>query len=287
MIAKLIKHEYRATARTFLPLLGAVLVLSGLSWLMMQLGGGAAGASGSNSFFDALHALVTMFTLLGLVALMLCSVLITVQRFYKNILGDEGYLMLTLPATPAQHIAAKLIVGTAWTVAALAMTLLVAWMLGSAMAGTATMHVSVDGVGATSLTLSQAAASFKNTFGIPLWRGALMIGLLFLCGVVNTYLMAYFCMTVGSQWPQQRLAASIGVFVVVDFVRRFLFVCILAVVSVSVAAPGSALYQALTGLTVGSVFMLVPAVGSAVLLAEAVVYFFAARWFLTARLNLA
>ena len=31
MMAKLIKHEYRATARTFVPLLGAVLALTGLS----------------------------------------------------------------------------------------------------------------------------------------------------------------------------------------------------------------------------------------------------------------
>lgn len=39
MLAKLIKHEFKATARIFLPILGTVLVLTGAAALTVKLGG--------------------------------------------------------------------------------------------------------------------------------------------------------------------------------------------------------------------------------------------------------
>jgi len=38
----------------------------------------------------------------------------TVQRFYKNILGDTGYLMNTIPVRPWMNILSKLLVSTFW-----------------------------------------------------------------------------------------------------------------------------------------------------------------------------
>lgn len=38
------------------------------------------------------------------------TLIIQIQRFSKNLLGDEGYLMFTLPASVSQHITAKLVV---------------------------------------------------------------------------------------------------------------------------------------------------------------------------------
>ena len=39
------------------------------------------------------------------------------QRFYKNLLGDEGYIMFTLPASVHQHVWSKLIVSAVWFIA--------------------------------------------------------------------------------------------------------------------------------------------------------------------------
>ena len=44
----------------------------------------------------ALFAVLAAFALLAMLAVI---VIVAVQRFYKNLLGDEGYLMFTLPAT--------------------------------------------------------------------------------------------------------------------------------------------------------------------------------------------
>ena len=39
---------------------------------------------------------------------------VMIQRFYKNLLGDEGYLMFTLPASVHQQVWSKLIVSSVW-----------------------------------------------------------------------------------------------------------------------------------------------------------------------------
>lgn len=285
MLAKLIKHEYRATARLFLPLFGAVLVLSGLSWGMMRLGGVDAARRG-NTVFSALTGILTLLAILSVFVLMVCAVLITIQRFYKNLLGDEGYLMLTLPATPAQHIAAKLTVGLVWTAAALAITLLVVALLGLSIAAEA-----FRAAGGASVTVSQVAsdfaASFAAEFGMPLWRGGLLLGLFFLCGVTNIYLMTYLSMAVGSQWLQQRLGASIGAYVVLDVVRRIVFILATAAASLLFSNPNSPLGAFFAGLNMSASITLVLCAGGAELLAEGALYFFLTRRLLTRRLNLA
>lgn len=284
MIGKLIKYEYRATARIFWPLAGAAAGLSAVTWITMQLGSARlAEVMGIfHKVFGLAEGVLTIFTFAALMALMIGTLLVTIQRFYKNILGDEGYLMLTLPATPAQHIAAKLIVGTAWTAASLVIALLAALALG--LSAVEITSMSGDGPTVAHLTFAQAAVGFESEMGIELWRFVGVLGLLFLCGVVNTYLLAYLCMAVGSQWPQQRLAASIGIFAALDFVRRILWVC---VALVSGATFANSLYQKLIQMNAGTAFLTFGAGACGILTLEAVVYFFAARHVLTKRLNLA
>ena len=111
MLAKLIKHEFKATARIFLPILGTVLVLTGAAALTVKLGGilvlpGGTGWGGP--VLGLASGLLCLLTFIAMMAMMTAAVVVTIQRFYKNLLGDEGYLMFTLPVTPAQHITAKL-----------------------------------------------------------------------------------------------------------------------------------------------------------------------------------
>ena len=47
-------------------------------------------------------------------AVCVVAVVMMIQRFYKNLLGDEGYVSFTLPATVDEHILAKLISSFIW-----------------------------------------------------------------------------------------------------------------------------------------------------------------------------
>lgn len=111
MLVKLMKHEFRATARIFLPLCGALLILSAVTRLLF----GTDYDFDSDNFVLMMSVMISIF----LYGMMICAIyvmsfFVMVQRFYKNLLGDEGYIMFTLPVRPWQHILSKLLVSIIW-----------------------------------------------------------------------------------------------------------------------------------------------------------------------------
>ena len=105
MLTKLLKHEFRATARIMGPLYLVLLAVAlGFNFSARLMDSG-------NFVLNMLAALVVMAYVVAITAVFIVAFILMLQRFYKNLLGDEGYLMFTLPVTPAQHITAKLAVG--------------------------------------------------------------------------------------------------------------------------------------------------------------------------------
>lgn len=112
MLGKLLKHEFRATSRTMLPLFGVVLLLSLLANLSFtQIADTDSGA------LDILFGLFIFAFFLGLFTMGVMSLVVMIQRFYKNLLGDEGYLTLTLPVNVHEIVWSKLIVSFVWFLA--------------------------------------------------------------------------------------------------------------------------------------------------------------------------
>ena len=112
MLRKLLKHEFRATGRIMLPM---YLIL-----LVTALGSNLAGRKMFGSSSDILSLLgVLIVTAFGfaICGVLVMSFVLMIQRFYKNLLQDEGYLMFTLPVSVHQHIWSKLIVSVVWFVA--------------------------------------------------------------------------------------------------------------------------------------------------------------------------
>ncbi len=124
MLRKLLKHEFRATGRVMLPM---YLIL-----LVTAVGSNLAGRkmlNGRSEVLDTLGVIVIMAFGFAIAGAMLMSFVLMIQRFYKNLLQDEGYLMFTLPASHTllfkvkipdtyhvvhHHIWAKLIVSAVW-----------------------------------------------------------------------------------------------------------------------------------------------------------------------------
>ena len=109
MLRKLLKHEFRATARIMVPVYLVLLVT-------------ALGANFSTrgiletpyAVLNILGSLLVMAFVVAIMAVCVVSFLLMIQRFYKNLLRDEGYLMLTLPASVHQQVWSKLIVSSVW-----------------------------------------------------------------------------------------------------------------------------------------------------------------------------
>lgn len=124
MLGKLIKHELRGSGRTMLPFILVSLFLSVMAGLSMR----AMEHQQDYSWFSILFGIVIFLFVAGLMAVCIMSVVVVINRFRQNLLGDEGYLMFTLPVSVDAHIWAKLIVSAIWFLAT-ALTCMLAVML--------------------------------------------------------------------------------------------------------------------------------------------------------------
>ncbi|MBQ3076962.1 MAG: hypothetical protein IJC43_03800 [Clostridia bacterium] len=111
MTFKLIKHEFRATRRLMLPLLAALLATS----LLTRFSADFLTAVGDpGGFFVMLAGLLsTTYSVLAFSAGFITAFFMA-QRFYRSMLGDEGYLSFTLPVSVHQLVLSRLLVAVFW-----------------------------------------------------------------------------------------------------------------------------------------------------------------------------
>jgi len=112
MLAKLMKYEIKATARIFLPMYAVLLVFAIINRLLNPFH--TFETQGTFNLQVLLGALSTVLYFILIIAVFVIALVISIQRFYKNLLGDEGYLMFTLPVKPWQHIISKLLTAVMW-----------------------------------------------------------------------------------------------------------------------------------------------------------------------------
>jgi len=113
MLTKLIKHEFRATARIMWPIFAGMLALTfamRVSQRVLQ--------NDSHWLLNLLAMLIVMGFILGIMGLCFAPMVVSAARFRSHILKDEGYLTLTLPVSMHQLLASKLIVSAVWYAAA-------------------------------------------------------------------------------------------------------------------------------------------------------------------------
>ena len=116
MLGKLLRYDFRSMYKQFSILWPAALIAALLSRLVTW-------ASRHTDFFLELGIIKGSFGLLQavpamayfalMVALVTATFLYVIQRFFNGLLGDEGYLMHTLPVRLWQLIFSKLLAATA------------------------------------------------------------------------------------------------------------------------------------------------------------------------------
>ena len=115
MLRKLMKHELRASARLMLPLYLVVLLLSvGARFSTAWLDTTPTLSPVLEKLLNLVSILVVMGFVVGLIAVFVVALVLMIQRFRSNLLGDEGYVMFTLPVSPHQLVWSKLLISTLW-----------------------------------------------------------------------------------------------------------------------------------------------------------------------------
>ena len=110
MLKQLLKYEFKATKRLYFGLYLALALLSVVLGVTFRQEHALAH---STSFQNLQVILMIVYVSVILAIAVLCFVN-TIQRFYQNLLGREGYLMHTLPVTETQLILSKLLTSMVW-----------------------------------------------------------------------------------------------------------------------------------------------------------------------------
>lgn len=103
MLGKLLKYELKATSRVFIPLYIAILVVSIVNGLSLNLE------------ILNIQGLATIILMCLFISLFVITIVVTIQRFNKNLLKDEGYLMFTLPVSSKHLVLSKYLTSLIWT----------------------------------------------------------------------------------------------------------------------------------------------------------------------------
>ena len=210
MLKKLLKYEFRATARTYggmyLALLAASVLFGGSVWRW----------NGTNS--DAYSTLVGLLSLVYtavLIGTAVVTIMTIVQRFYRNLLGREGYLMHTLPVTETQLVTSKLISSTVWSLCSILAACLSFGILA------VLMMADMDLLEQLPWLFSQLREAFSQ-FSIEFWEALLFSGLVCFVRMVSAIACIYAACMVGHQFKNHPALAGILSFFVMQYVQGWL-----------------------------------------------------------------
>ncbi len=193
MLAKLMKYEIKATARLFVPLYLTLLFFALFNRILNPFEMLDSAESFNLQVLFSLLSITAYFMLI--IGTMVMTLVIMIQRFYKNLLGDEGYLMFTLPVEPWKHIISKFLVAMFWTVLSFATAMCSVLIL-----------LKVDNLFGE---LRRLIEQFTELFG----RYALFTMPLYaLIYLASGILMIYAAISLGHVFSRHKLLASFGMY---------------------------------------------------------------------------
>ncbi len=196
MLGTLIKYEFKAVGRLLLPLYGAWLIAA------VMLGLSIGESAGNGPLFITLSGL--LYGGAAMVSVILTCILL-IQRFYKNLLGNEGYIMFALPVPTSHHLVNKILSGAVWGTAGI----IVAVLSGLLIAGF------IEGFGSiwenfhfflldTQLMMERAPSAILVVIEF--------IAVIFIA-FAETAAKVYAAIAVGHQWSGHRVLGAIAAFI--------------------------------------------------------------------------
>ena len=207
MLSKLLKYEFKATGRIFLPLFLALLIFAGITRLFSAIG---------PEQWDT-PAVISMIIYVTIMAGMFVMTLIMmIQRFYKNLLSDEGYLMHTLPVKPWKHIVSKLLVSMLWMIISLSAALISSLIIALKK-------------GDLSEIIGDFAIFFHRAieqYGASIYLLTFEIIISILISIASGILIVYASIALGHLSNRHKMLASFGAFIVLSTLSQILLTLI-------------------------------------------------------------
>lgn len=202
MLIKLFKYEFKACGRTLFPLYFLAIVLSILLRLTM----------GRNVSEFLQGSLALLFTAIC-TAVAVVTLFTTIRRFSRNVLGDEGYLTMTLPVKSSSIIWAKLLNSVIYVIFGTIVAIIAMLTIGDGW------HVFFH------WELYREIVNMLGMMGTYEWWALLNLLLIGLLSLVEPILMIYFSLAIAQLnfAYKYRSIISVVVFIVLNIVIFNLF----------------------------------------------------------------
>jgi hypothetical protein len=214
MLGKLFKYEIKSTARQFLSIFTVLIGLAFILKLFNTL-------STKLDIMLVPNALFMFLYVVTIIGMFIATVIIALQRFYKNLIGDEGYLMFTLPVDVWKQVFVKTVIAVMWTLAGIIVALLSVLII--AFYGNIFKDISDF--------LSVAEQSFTMQFGMSIYPLAAKILGIFILAIASGYLMIFTSISIGQLFRSHRVACSVGAYFGIYIINQIFMVTVMTVVS--------------------------------------------------------
>ncbi len=271
MLRKLMKHEFRATGRVMLPLYLVLLVTAvGANFTTRGL------MDTEYRILDVISVLLVTAFGIALVGVCAMSMVVMVERFYKNLLRDEGYVMMTLPVSVHQQVWSKLLVSTVWFAATAVMVVLACCV----------MAFDLNFVGEFFRLVGEVFRGLLGEDPYLLANGtALFAEVVVLCflGCFVLCLQFYAALAIGHSFANHKMAWSVACFFGLQFVMQLLssaLVILVDTVGLDVVLANVTHLEGMAATHAMMVFLMASTV------AYGAVFYFLTTFFLKKHLNL-
>ena len=229
MLKNLFKYEMRATAKTFIWLYIAFIIIAVVNALFVQwepvnasafVDSSAAGEITSytvepvNSVPNVLQVVLIILYMFSIAAIAIGTLVVVILRFYRNLLGDEGYLMMTLPVSREQLVLSKMLVALIWSVCSGVLIFLSVLLL---IAGTGHFGDLAEGI------------KMIIAAGTPLYRWIVIIIISILVSTLSGILMLYAAMAIGPNLLKNRVGGSILAFIIIAVASQIITAVVMLV----------------------------------------------------------
>ena len=288
MLKQLLKYEFKATKSLYFGLYLALALLSVVLGVTFRQEHALAH---STSFQNLEVILMIVYVSVILAIAVLCFVN-TIQRFYQNLLGREGYLMHTLPVNENQLILSKLLTS-------------MVWVLCSGLVGIVciTVMVSIGVIDSETFGMvdwnswKQLWGMLYGELGARFWLVTFWTILINLARLASLILCVYAACMIAHQFPKHVMVAGILAFIGLNIVETQLDKLLgtndvsmivdvtYRVVDVNVTGVSygvTPMQTMTTAFGAGSGYLFCFAVTTAI----AAAYFFLTRWLMKNKLNL-
>ena len=208
MFGKLFKYDFRSMLKQFAFVWPAALVLALVNRFTVN-----SFVTSANSVKQTISGAAMLVYVAILIAMFVLAVIFIIQRFYKGLLGDEGYLMHTLPVKPWQLIGSKLLCAMVVTVVSILVAILSILLV-----------VPFDLVDIQN-AFSGIARFFREMaqdFRMDFFLFVLECVVLLLVGMAQGFLRLYSAMSIGHLFNKNRVAMSVVAYVAINTVISIL-----------------------------------------------------------------